>query len=296
MNSSSTNTITCVQHANAFLGEAPVWHPEEQRLYWVDVTRPAIYAFEPGRGQVGIWPLPSQTGFIAPRQGGGLIAASRHEGIVSVDLERGAKLTPIAQPAIGRPPGLYNDGKVDPKGRLWIGWLTDSRLIPGAVFRLDPNGSTHIMIDDVVASNGMGWSPNGKIFYHTDSHIGVIWAYDFDLNSGTLGNRSRFLELDVKRETPDGLQVDSEGHVWTAIYRGGRLIHLSPDGSIVGEINFPARLTTSCAFGGRDLDTLYVTTAIRQQSGEELANQPLAGGLFSLQPGVRGQPNTPFPN
>ncbi len=294
MSGNGKHTITCVQQANAFLGEAPVWHPEEQRLYWVDVGRPAIYAFEPGRGQVGIWPLPSQTGFIAPRKGGGLIAASRHEGIFALDLEHGVTLTPIAQPAAGRPPGLYNDGAVDAKGRLWVGWLTDSRVMPGALFRVDPGGNTTTMIDDVFASNGLGWSPDGKTFYHTDSHFGVIWAYDYNLVSGTLGSRRRFLSLDVSRETPDGLQVDTDGHVWTAVYKGGRLIHLTPDGSIVEEIAIPTRLTTSCAFGGPDMETLYVTTAIRQQNGKELLDQPLAGGLFSLRPGARGQPDTPF--
>lgn len=284
--------VECVQQANAFLGEGPVWHPEDALLYWLDVGRPAIYAFEPGRGQVGVWPLPSETGVLVPRRGGGVVAVTRNEGVVAVNSD--GTLTPIAQPAIGRPPGRANDGRVDRRGRLWFGWLTDSRVMPGTVFRLDPDGSVHRMIEDAVASNGMGWSPDDRTFYHTDSHFGVIWAYDFDAETGALSKRREFLRLDVSRETPDGMQVDADGNVWTAVYRGGRLIKLSPAGVVVEEIPLPCRLTTSCAFGGPGLETLYVTSAIRQQSAVELADQPLAGGLFAFRPGVRGQPDALF--
>ena len=280
--------IECVQPANAFLGEAPVWHVEEGLLYWLDVGRPAVYAFAPGKGQVGIWPLPSECGCMVPRLGGGVVVATRNEGVLALDTRTGT-FRPIAQPAIGRPPGRANDGRVDAQGRLWVGWLTDSRLVPGALFRIDPDGSVHTMVEDVVASNGMGWSPDGRTFYHTDSHIGTIWAYEFEPASGRLGQRRVLLRLDVAKETPDGLQVDAEGHVWSAIYRGGRLVKLGPDGTILKEIPLPATLTTSCAFGGDDLATLYVTTAIRGQTAVELQGQPLAGGLFALAPGVRGQ-------
>lgn len=285
--------IRCEQAANAYLGEGPVWHVEDRLLYWLDVARPAIFAHAPGQGQVGIWPLPSETGCMVPRKGGGVVVASRNEGIVAVDPKTG-RLRPIAQPAIGRPPGRANDGRVDPKGRLWVGWLTDSRLMPGAVFRIDPDGSVHTMIEDVVASNGMGWSPDGLSFYHTDSHIGTIWAYAFEPESGTLGARRPLLQLDVQHETPDGMQVDANGDIWAAVYRGGRLIRLDPAGRIREEIPFPTALTTSCAFGGDDLATLFVTTAIRGQSAIQLRNQPLAGSLFAFESGVRGQPDTPF--
>lgn len=288
------HAIRCVQAANAYLGEGPVWHVEDRLLYWLDVARPAVYAFDPERGQqVGIWPLPSETGCMVPQKGGGVVLATREEGIVALDPATG-RLRPVAQPAVGRPPGRANDGRVDRRGRLWLGWLTDSRLLPGAVFRIDPDGAVRTMIEDVVASNGMGWSPDDTTFYHTDSHIGTIWAYAFEPASGTLGARRELLRLDVAKETPDGLQVDADGNIWTAVYRGGRLIKLAPDGAILEEIVLPARLTTSCAFGGADLATLFVTTAIRGQSAGELAGQPQAGGLFAVEPGARGQPDTPF--
>ena len=287
--------IECVQQTNVFLGEGPCWHPEEERLYWLDVDphRPSIYAFEPGRGQVGIWPLPSDAGFLGPRKGGGLIAATRNEGIVTVDTDSG-RLRHLAMPGLGRAPGRVNDGRVDPQGRLWVGWLTDSRVMPGAIYRYEPDGSLRVMIDDVTASNGMGWSTDSRTMYFTDSTIGTIWACEFEPETGTIGARRPFLQLDVSRETPDGLQVDAEDHVWTAVYRGGRLIRLNPSGRIVAEVPFPVKLTTSCAFGGPNLETLYVTSGIREQTRAELADQPLAGGLFAFKPGVRGQPFIPF--
>ena len=287
--------IECVQQPYVFLGVGPCWHPEEERLYWLDVDphRSSIYAFEPGRGQVGIWPLPSDAGFLGPRKGGGLIAATRNEGIVTVDTDSG-RLRHLAMPGLGRAPGRVNDGRVDPQGRLWVGWLTDSRVMPGAIYRYEPDGSLRVMIDDVTASNGMGWSTDSRTMYFTDSTIGTIWACEFEPETGTIGARRPFLQLDVSRETPDGLQVDAEDHVWTAVYRGGRLIRLNPSGRIVAEVPFPVKLTTSCAFGGPDLETLYVTSGIREQTRAELADQPLAGGLFAFKPGVRGQPFIPF--
>jgi len=283
--------VTCVQQANAHLGEGPVWHPQEGRLYWADVTRPCIYAFEPDVGQVGIWPMPSEVGFLVPRDGGGVVAGLRDEGIVAVDATYG-RLTPIVQPAIGKPPGRFNDARTDPMGRLWTGWLTDSRLMPGTLYRIDKDLSVNPMLDDVFASNGMGWSPDGTTFYYTDSHIGTIWAFDFNMDDGELGDRRCFFRTSVQGETPDGMQIDSEGNVWTVIYNGGRIVRLDPDGNVLAEIPLPVRLTTSAAFGGEGLATLFVTTAIRQQSAILLDGQPDAGGLFALRPGVAGRGDT----
>ena len=286
--------IACVQQANAQLGEGPVWHPQENRLYWADVTRPCIYAFEPGAGQVGIWPMPSEVGFLVPREGSGVVAGLRAEGIVAVDTADG-RLTPLVQPAIGKPSGRFNDARTDPKGRLWTGWLTDSRLMPGTLYRIDPDLSVTAVLNDIVASNGMGWSPDCATFYYTDSHIGTIWAAEFDLDSGELGERRRFFATRVPGETPDGMQVDAEGCVWTVIYNGGRIVRLDPGGKVIAEIALPVRLTTSAAFGGAGLATLYVTSAIRQQQAVVLDGQPEAGGLFALRPGVTGQADTLLP-
>jgi sugar lactone lactonase YvrE len=285
--------VACIQQANAMLGEAPVWHPQEERLYWADVTRPAIYAFEPGVGQVGVWPMPSEVGFLVPRDGGGVVAGLRAEGIVAVDVTGGGTLRPIVQPAVGKPPGRFNDARTDPMGRLWTGWLTDSRVMPGTLYRIDPDRSVHDMLDDIVASNGIGWSPDGSTFYCTDSHVRTIWAFAFDMQAGTLGDRRRFFITDASGETPDGMQVDAEGCVWTVIYNGGRVVRLSPDGAVLAEISLPARLTTSCAFGADGLATLFVTTAIREQKGPALEGQPNAGGLLALKPGVSGRADTP---
>lgn len=285
----ATIEATCVQQANAMLGEAPVWHPQEHRLYWADVTRPCIYAFEPGVGQVGIWPMPSEVGFLVPRDGGGVIAGLRDEGIVAVEVTRGGVVDPIVQPAIGKPPGRFNDARTDAKGRLWTGWLTDSRVMPGTIYRIDPDRTAHAMLNDITASNGMGWSPNGATYYCTDSTIGTIWAFAFDMETGSLGERRPFFVTDVGKETPDGMQVDAEGCVWTVIYNGGRVVRLDPQGAVMTEIHLPVRLSTSCAFGGDGLETLFLTSAIRNQKGSELANQPDAGGLFTLRPGVAGR-------
>jgi len=277
--------VDCLQQANAILGEGPLWHPDEGALYWMDIQRPAIYRFVPGKGQTGNWPMPSAVGAMGFCRDGRLIVALENEAVCLFDPDTG-DLQPFVDPVSVCGPknvsGRYNDGRVDARGNFWVGWLSHDRKQPGALFRITPSGKVGKVLDDPVAPNGLGWSPDGRIFYFTDSHINTIWAYDCDLETGALGQRREFVKQDPSQGIFDGLCVDAAGNVWTALYGGGAVVKLSPDGREAARINLPVRLVTSCCFGGDGLRNLLITTAVRGQDAVELLTQPQAGSVFSI--------------
>jgi sugar lactone lactonase YvrE len=285
-------SITIEQQANAILGESPIWSATEQALYWIDISRPALFRYTPGRGQTGIWPMPSDIGAAAFWQPGRMLVSLEREGLCALELGSGV-LTELAHPARGWV-GRFNDGRVDPRGRFYAGWAPHDRSQAGRLFRMDGDCTVTVALDDVTAPNGIGWSPDGTAMYVTDSQINTIWRFDYDLAAGTLSNRAAFVRQPRESGIYDGLCVDREGCVWTALYGGGSVLRLSPSGSELSRIAFPVRLTTACCFGGADYRTLLVTSAIRKQTASELSDQPAAGSLFSLSASARGMPEMAF--
>ncbi|NNG04582.1 MAG: SMP-30/gluconolactonase/LRE family protein [Inquilinus sp.] len=285
--------VRCVQAANAILGEGPVWCPREGVLYWLDIKRPAVYRFDPGRGQTGCWPMPSDIGCMALREAGGMVVALR-SGFALLDFDTG-ELTPLADPEADRPDNRFNDGKVDRRGRFWAGTLNDAESDPlGSLYRLDADGSVPLMQEGAVVSNGIGWSPDDRTMYFTDSAIRTIWAYDFDAVSGAIANRRVFAEVPEGTGYPDGLTVDADGHVWSAVWDGWRVVRYDPSGRIDREVAMPVQRPTSCMLGGDDLKTLFVTSASIHLDAVALSKGPLAGGLFALDVDTAGLPESRF--
>lgn len=283
-----------LQQANAMCGEGPVWDSRSGLLYWIDLDRPAVYCFDPRHGeQVGNWPVDSRLGMLALSRDGRLLIATRDQGIGWLDPATG-EVTLLVHPAAARGPGIYNDGRVDPGGRLWAGWITEARIDPGMIFRVKADGAASDGIGGIYASNGMGWSPDGRTMYVTDSKQGVIYAADFDVASGTVGERRTLLTLPREKGIFDGMAIDATGHIWIALYLGWHIIRCDPDGRIVEEIRAPVLNPTSLCFGGPDLDVLYVTSAVRKHPAAELIAQPWAGALMALRPGVSGLPEPLF--
>ena len=288
-----SDVVRCVQPAGAILGEGPLWCPREQALYWLDIKRPAIYRFDPRAGQTGNWSLPSDIGCMALREQGGMVVGLR-TGFAFLDLETGA-VTALADPEADRPDNRFNDGKVDRQGRFWAGTLNDAESEPlGSLYRLDREGAVTLMQDGAVVSNGIGWSPDDRTLYFTDSVIRTIWAFDFDPGSGGIANRRVFAEVPDGTGYPDGLTVDSEGYVWSAVWDGWRIVRYDPAGRIDREVVVPVQRPTSCMLGGPDLKTLYVTSASIHLDAEALERGPMAGGLFALEVGTAGLPEPRF--
>ncbi len=285
--------VACVVPTGAFLGEGPTWMPSERKLAFVDILAPSIIVADPKDGAFQTYPMPELVSAVVPRARGGYLAAMQ-TGLKGVDLETG-QIATIAAPEASKPGNRFNDGKCDRRGRFFGGTLAiDTTPGHGALYRLDPDGRCQKVDDGFHISNGLGWSPDDTRFYFTDSGARRIYVYDYDIDTGALVRRRTFVDLPESTGTPDGLAVDSEGFVWSAHWDGWCITRYDPDGKVDRVINLPVPRPTSCAFGGPDLSTLYVTTARIRLSAQQLAEAPLSGSVFAIQAGVRGLPEAPF--
>lgn len=297
-----------VVETGAILGESPVWSPDAGVLWWLDIKAPALHRHNPATGTDDSWPLPQETGSIVLRKGGGLVGALRG-GFAFLDVGApGEMVRPdwIGDPEPDRPLNRLNDGRADRRGRFWAGSMHDPDGPPetyferepvGAFHRLDADGSMHRMIDGILVSNGLCWSPDGKTMYAANSPTRIMRAWDYDPMTGDIDNERVFATFPEEdgRGTPDGAIVDAEGGVWVAEFRAGRVTRLTPEGDVERMIALPASRVTCPMFGGPDFKTLYVTTAKIMLSPEELTREPLAGALFALDAGVAGLPEAAYP-
>lgn len=287
-----TYDVELVHRADNLVGECPLWHPGEKALYWVDTRKPAIQRLNRD-GKVEVWDLPHKIGSFVFRHKGGLIAALQI-GFVELDLEPLA-IRPIVDPEPDKPDNRMNDGKCDRRGRFWCGSRDPSDDHPGgALYRLDPDFTCTTMDEGFIISNGMAFSPDDRTLVFADSTAEVAYAYDFDLEAGTISNRRDFIRTEWAPWIVDGATFDEEGYYWCALIRDGAIGRFAPDGRLDRFIRTPVQHPTMCNFGGDDLDILYVTSGHIFLTPEQKAAQPDAGSLFAIRGlGVRGVPE-PF--
>lgn len=289
----SSVQASCVVDCKNALGEGAVWCAREQVLWWIDISSPTLWRFAPRTGRVEHWPLPKRPGSIALRQDSGLLVAFQR-GFATLDVAGG-------EPNWRDVPGLalgeerFNDGKADRAGRFWIGTL-DRKVgsAIGRLYRLDPGYAITQMDSGFTVSNGIGWSPDDRIMYFTDTSSRRIYRYDFDADSGKIANRRVFVEAEPGHGGPDGMTVDAEGYVWSAQFDRWCIHRYAPDGRLDRSIRMPVQRPTTCMFGGADLATLYVTSTRVNLAADALAAQPQAGGVFALNVGVLGLPEPRF--
>jgi sugar lactone lactonase YvrE len=290
-----SSAFECVLDAKASLGECPVWSVADQALYWVDINSPTLNRFDPANETNAAWPMPASIGSFALRMRGGFIAALR-DGIWFVD--RDGKLEhKIANAPYDPSHHRFNDGRADAQGRFWVGSMNERRDANSAMlYRMDSNLKLSPVVADIMISNGLGFSPDGRTLYHADTPARTVWAYDVDAATAAISNRRVFAHFDGETDRPDGGAVDSEGCYWSAFYRGSKVVRLSPQGKLLAEYPLPAMCPTMCAFGGPDLRTLYVTTARQGRDDAELARLPQSGGIFALRVDTPGQVEPKFAN
>lgn len=276
------------------IGESPVWSTREQALYWIDIEAKLVQRLDAGNGNLQRWVMPEVTSCIGLRARGGLVAGTRI-GFVFLDTTTGT-VTPIVHPEADLPGNRFNDGKVDRAGRFWAGTknIANSPDRTGSVYRLDPDGIAHHIDSGVSCVNGIAWSLDERIMYLCDTWLRRIYHYDFERDTGVARNRRVFIELSPDEGYPDGLTVDAEGYIWNAHYDGWCITRYAPDGRIDRVLRMPVQHVTSVIFGGEDLRTLFVTSASLRLTPEARAQQPLAGHVFSLAPGVAGIPEPLF--
>lgn len=279
----------CILQIPAKLGENALWIAQEQRLYWLDLNGPAVHVFNPDKREnhTLALSLPKRIGCLVQRSEGGFLLATGG-GIYALD-PASLNLDPFidlpGDPAVV----CFNDGKIDRQGRFWIGTSHRAEEKPlGALYRIDSDGSIHVTDRGFIVSNGPAFSPDGRLLYFADTFARTIYVYDLNPDTGSLANRRVFARLAPGHGYPDGLTVDAEGFIWSAHWDGWRVTRYAPDGAIDCVIELPVPKATSCCFGGKDMSTLFITTASVGLDEAALAQAPLAGSLFAVATPFRG--------
>ena len=283
--------IENVLPARARLSECPVWDAEQQKLYWVDVYNHRVHLFDPLTG--------NDTYFDTGDVVSAIVLAGKDRLLIALG-DRIAffctvtgKVTLLYQTEFPYPNTRFNDGKCDAKGRFWIGSISEA-LGQAELYRYDPDGSLQVMERGLTISNGLGWSPDGSIFYLTDSAQRKIYAYDFEVQTGNISDRRVLIDLSDEISEPDGLAIDGQGNIWSALWNGWGIACFDPTGQEIFRVKLPVQRPTSVTFGGSHLMDLYITTASVGLSQKEIQQGFNAGDLFRFSTQFSGTPAQPF--
>jgi sugar lactone lactonase YvrE len=294
MKDETMSTVECVANRRDVLGEVPMWCPKSELLWWIDVRRPCLQSYNPATGEHRIMPTPGRdVGSFAFRRSGGMVVGL-NDGLYSFDPQTGAyeRLVEL-EPTL--PGNRLNDAKCDRHGRFWVGTQQDgSKVGMGSFYRIDPDHRFEKFFDGIFIANGVAISPDDKSLYFADTRLNLMWVFDFDIDAGVIINRQVFCDTSSHPGRPDGTTVDAEGFLWNAEVFGSRLVRYAPDGRIDRVVPLPVSLPTSCAFGGRNLDVLYITTSTQGMTPRRFAEEPMSGGLLALDVGVRGLPEPTY--
>lgn len=286
-----TNEVEVIVDRQCLVGEGAIWDSRRRHLLWVDILGHLLFIYDPATGENREINLLQAVGTVVPRTAGGVVVAL-HNGFATLDLET-ERMTPIADPEADIPGNRFNDGKCDPAGRLWAGTMAFDGMREreqGSLYCLDTDGTVTWKLGRISISNGIAWSADARTMYYIDTVKNDVRAFDYDLDTGAIANERVTCRHDDEGHF-DGMTLDEEGMVWIAIFGGGAVKRYNPEtGEHLATIELPAQAVTSCAFGGPDLDQLYITSASYRLTAAELAEQPLAGSLFRAAPGVRGVP------
>ena len=281
------------------VGECPVWVGEENALYWVDIPAGGLQRWSADTGHVSAWKTPEMLACIARHPDGGWVAGME-SGFFQLRPHNDGSLDsePLAGIDHSRPDMRLNDGRCDRQGRFWAGSMVldmGANAAEGRLYRYSAGqrGPLDAQLNGFIVPNGLGFSPDGRTMYLSDSHTAVeqIWAFDYDIDSGTPSNRRLFVDMNHYAGRPDGAAVDAEGGYWICANDAGLIHRFTPDGRLDRSLAVPVKKPSMCAFGGSRLDTLFVTSIRPADDHDE---QSLAGGVFALNPGVKGLPEPLF--
>ena len=280
-------------------GESPVWHGAEQALYWVDIPARKLCRWTPSTGEATSWLAPEMLACVAPMAGSKRWIAGAESGVFQLELQDDGQLgfeslAPVSHAMTGM---RFNDGRCDRQGRFLAGTMLMNMAAGasvGCIYSYQKNTGLTRLLDGFITPNGMAFSPDGRTMYLSDSHPSMqsVWAYDYDIETGTPSNRRLFIDMNPLPGRPDGAAVDADGCYWVCGNDAGLIHRFTPDGKLDRSLAVPVKKPAMCAFGGAGLDTLFVTSI--RPDGIDLSDQPLAGGVFALRPGVRGLPEPVF--
>lgn len=285
-------SVQNVLDARARLGECPVWDAHRQQLFWVDIYNYRVHQFDPITGQNRYFNVDDVVSAIGLTEGEPVLIALR-DRLALLNTSTGS-ITFLCQVQFPHPSDTrLNDGKCDAQGRFWIGSISETPE-QAVLYRYDPDGSLHIMETGLTISNGLGWSPDGSTFYLTDSAKHQIYAYDFEPESGSIRNRRVLIDLSHENGEPDGMAIDAQGNLWSALWDGGCVVCFNPRGKELYRVTVPVQRPTCVTFGGANLTDLYITSASVGLSQQEIQQDIWAGDLFRLSTDSIGLPTPLF--
>ncbi len=283
-------TVDIAAAVHADLGEGSYWDAAKKVLYWVDIEGKRLYELLPRLLENRSFEIGEKIGTVVPKKSGGLLLAL--ESCLAEFVPQTCSLTRLIPLEDDIPENRSNDGKCDPAGRFWVGSMAPEGKPGGAsLYRVEKDYSVRRMLTGLTISNGLAWSHDKKKMYHIDTPTRRVSVFDYCLETGEVSGRRTCVEIPHGQGAPDGMTIDEEGMLWIAQFGGWGVSRWNPDnGKMLQYVRMPAKNITSCAFGGEHLDELYVTSARILNTHRELAEQPEAGNLFHLEPGVRGVP------
>lgn len=286
----SQKTATLEYKINSKLGEGALWNYKTQEFYWVDIERKTLNIYNPKTKTNKVIKTPSRVGTVVPYTKQQAVVALE-DGIYKINLENG-DLKQISNVESDITENRFNDGKCDPKGNLWVGSMHLKESLPNAnLYKVKPNGETTKMVDSVTISNGIVWSKDTKKMYYIDTPSKSIKSYDYDIETSTISNEKIAVNIPESLGYPDGMTIDENDTLWVGLWNGNAVAQFDPKtGELISKIEVPAHNVTACAFGGENLDILYITTSTNDMTDEERKKYPLAGSIFKYKPGVKGVP------
>ena len=272
----------------AKLGEGAFWNHQTQEFYWVDILGKELHIYNPATKVDRSLPTPSRIGTVVPQSDSTAVIAL-DDGVYIINTNTG-EITVLSEVEKEMTVNRFNDGKCDPNGNLWVGSMHLEESQPlGSVYKISSTGETVKMIDSVTISNGIVWTKDATTMYYIDTPSAEIKAFDYDKNTSTISNQRTAVRVPTTMGFPDGMAIDEEDMLWVGLWNGNSVARFDPNtGKLISKIEVPAHNVTACAFGGPNLDILYITTASVDMTKEESAKYPMAGSVFVAIPGVKG--------
>lgn len=280
--------VELTYESKSILGEGAFWDHKNKRLYWVDIDGMKVHIYDPKTNENKSFDTPTQVGTVVPKNKAEAVIALA-DGVYMLNTDTGA-ITLLSDVESEMTYNRFNDGKCDPNGNLWVGSMYFKQSSPKAnLYKVDPMGKATKMLDSITISNGIVWTQDKTTMYYIDTPTMHIRAFDFDPINSTISNERIAVVVPESLGYPDGMAIDSEDKLWVGLWNGNSVARFDPiSGTLMSKIEVPAHNVTSCSFGGKNFETLYITTASVDMTEEEQKKYPLAGSLFEVKPGVKG--------
>lgn len=290
-----TDKLSLALDAKAQIAEGPFWDQKEQLLYWVDILEKKINIYDPALGKNKHIQLDKMIGALIPTNEQGKLLAALTDGLYIIDAET-VEQEFLVNPETNTDQTRFNDGKCDRSGRFWVGTMDLEEDRPlGNLYCLDKELNLEEKVKDVKISNGLAWSLDNKKMYYIDSPTKKVFAFDYDLETAEISKRRVIIKFAEGEGVPDGMTIDNQGKLWIAHFGGAQVSRWDPEtGKKIDKVELPVSNVTSCAFGGKNMDELYMTTASVGLSEKEKQAQPYAGGIFRYQAELKGLESVKF--